>query len=270
MLFAVGALLTWRIGIRTVGEPYARLGAGAFWVWSAYVVWKSTRAHGFYGAGSCSAWRSSCLRSVSRSRPTRRDLSLLGLALGLGWWATPQVFGRPPGRRLARLAASRPAPIRVVVIARRGRRLASLARRERQDDWYSLDTPPRGGSLVDSVHNLLVSTLPTALGARLPFTLEWVGGAVVGACLYAMSFYGDRLDARSPAHAARDQSCRCSSAFPVFYALSPYSWFNIEPRYLVLVGPLLALVVVAAGGTAGRSAAIACALALLSASESAY
>ena len=51
VLFAVGALLTWRIGVRTVGEPYARLGAAAFWVWSAYVVWKSTRAHGFYGAG---------------------------------------------------------------------------------------------------------------------------------------------------------------------------------------------------------------------------
>ena len=42
-------------------------------------------------------------------------------------------------------------------------------------------------------------------------------------------------------------------AFPFFYALSPYAWLITEPRYLILLGPPLALVVVAAGGTAGRS-----------------
>jgi hypothetical protein len=133
-----------------------------------------------------------------------------------------------------------------------------------RSNWHSLDTPPRGGSLADSVHNLLASTLPTALGARLPFTLEWVGGALVGGCLYAVFLVAiawtlvrlrTRLGPIVPVLVT----------FPVFYALSPYSWLNVEPRYLVLVGPLLALVVVAAGGTAGRAAAIACALAALSA-----
>lgn len=48
--FAVAAVLVWLVGRRVVSEPAARLAAVAFWIWPSYVVWKSTRAHGFYGA----------------------------------------------------------------------------------------------------------------------------------------------------------------------------------------------------------------------------
>ena len=264
VLFAVGALLTWRIGVRTVGEPYARLGAAAFWVWSAYVVWKSTRAHGFYGAGLVLGLAVVLLTLRIDERPNRRELLLLGLALGLGWWATPQVFviALPA---VAWLVWRRRELLRsawLVVAAALVGSLPWLVSNVRHD-WHSLDTPPRGGSLADSIHNLLAATLPTALGARVPFTLEWVGGAFIGACLYAVLLAAivwtlvsrrTRLGPLVPVLVT----------FPAFYALSPYSWFNIEPRYLVLVGPLLALLVVAAGGTAGRAAAIACGLAALS------
>jgi ABC-type uncharacterized transport system permease subunit len=49
-LFACACVLVWRVGLRTIGEPGAAVAAALFAVWPAYLVWKSTRAHGFYGA----------------------------------------------------------------------------------------------------------------------------------------------------------------------------------------------------------------------------
>lgn len=92
MLFwAVACVLLWRVGRRTLGEPQARLAAALFWMWPVYVVWKSTRAHGFYGAALVFGLWSLLAALRLREQPTRTDLASLGLALGLGLWATPQI-----------------------------------------------------------------------------------------------------------------------------------------------------------------------------------
>jgi len=48
-LYGLAALLLWRIGRRTIGEPCATYAALLFWIRPAYFVWRSTREYGYYG-----------------------------------------------------------------------------------------------------------------------------------------------------------------------------------------------------------------------------
>ena len=187
VLFAVGALLTWRIGIRTVGEPYARLGAAVSWVWPAYVVWKSTRAHGFYGAALVLSLGILLLTLRLAERTTRRDALLLGLSLGLGLWATPQVFAVALPA-VGWLVWQRREVLRYAWLVAGAAAVGSLPWlvSNLRHDWHSFWTPPRGGSAIDSIHSLVRRDAPRGARTRLPFTLEWLGGAVLGGFAYAV------------------------------------------------------------------------------------
>jgi uncharacterized membrane protein len=90
---AIAALLVWRLGRRTIGEPGATIAGLAFWVWPTNYVWLATKERGFYWA--CLILGLSFLLTVLRlvDRPDRRtDWLLLGLLGGLGWWTSPQIL----------------------------------------------------------------------------------------------------------------------------------------------------------------------------------
>ena len=118
---------------------------------------------------------STAVRSSSRSQPLavmrlyerRRalDLVLLGLTLGLGWWATPQcAFVAVPAALW--LAARRPRLLRdlPIVLGGRGRRGTPVARVERPEPLGSFQALPAGNSYTGRLVEFFASTLPTMLG----------------------------------------------------------------------------------------------------------
>ena len=242
-LWAASALLVWRIGIRLLDKRRAVLAAVLFWVWPTYFAWKSSRFHGFYSSELFLGLAVLLLVLRLKERRSRRDLVLLGLALGCGLWASPQValIALPA---LGWLVWSRRALIRdwhLVLAATLTGALPWLVGNIRHH-WYSLHPGANEGPWLNHVHNLVVATLPEALGLRLAWSYEWLGGVAVGVVLYALLVAGLLwLLWRRPARLA--PLLLIVLVFPVFYFVSPYTWLESEPRYLILVMPVFALLI---------------------------
>src|SRR5437763_7445465 len=262
-LWAASAVLVWRIGLHVLDERRAVVAAVLFWIWPAYFDWKSTRAHGFYGSELFLALAILLLVLRLAEHVTRRDLVLLGLSLGLGLWSSPQVaivalpaLGWLVWRRRSVLSGW-PFVLPAAVVGALPWLLGNL-----RHDWYSLHPGRNEGAWTAHLHNLVVATLPQALGIRLPWSFEWLGGAIVGYLVYAVLAGGFvMLFVRRRAELA--PLLLIVVVFPVFYFVSPYTWLQSEPRYLTLVMPVFALLAAAAlTRPALAIAAVACAAAL--------
>jgi hypothetical protein len=249
VLFAVGALLVWRIGRRLLGAERGRLAGALIWTWPAYGVWKSTRAHGFYGAGLVLGLSVVLLVLRLRERASKRDAAALGVALGLGIWATPEVaiLALPA---LVWLVARRPRFVRdtapIVVMLTVVAALPWLLSNVNHHGW-SFHFPHDSSTGFPRVKRLLAATLPSALGVRVPFSLAWVGGPVVGRLLYLGAFV-----VLTAALTARGRKLGplplAFVVYPILYAIAPYAGTSDDPRYLVLFLPVLALTFAAVPG----------------------
>ena len=203
----------------------------------AYVVWKSTRAHGFYGAGARAQPGSRAARRFASPSGRRgRDALLLGLSLGLGLWATPQVFvvALPA---VGWLVWRRREVLRYAWLVARRRRASG---RSRGSSRTSGTTGTRSRRRLAAVPRSTASTASFARRSRrrsdpvLPFTLEWLGGAVLGGFAYAV-LLAALVWTLVRRRAQLGPLVPVLALFPVFYALSPWSWLNAEPRYFVLI-----------------------------------
>ena len=243
-LFAAATVLVWRVGRRTVGEPAARLAALLFVVWPAYLVWKSAHAHGFYGAGLVLSLLVVLFALRLAELPRAADLFGLGLAAGLGWWATPQTaFVAVP--TLAWLVATRPTLLRRSWIAMTAAAVGAVPWLTWNivNDWRSLSAPFGRGddTYLDHLETFIYATLPTQLGLRVPFSLDWLTGELIGravevaviAALIVIAARRSRL------------LLLLLVAYPLLAAMSPHASLNEEPRYLVLFAPVIALLTAA-------------------------
>jgi hypothetical protein len=242
-LWAVAALLVWRIGLRVLDENRAALAAVLCWIWPTYFIWKSTRAHGFYGSELVLGLAALLLVLRLAERISRRDLLLLGLVLGCGLWSSPQVaiIALPA---LGWLVWKRRDVVRGTPLVLAGAVVGALPwlLGNLRHDWYSLHPGANEGPWSSHLHNLVVSTLPEALGLRLAWSFEWLGTPALAYLVYAALAAGFvYLLVRRPPRLV--PLLLIVVAMPVFYFISPYTWLQSEPRYLTLVVPVFALLI---------------------------
>lgn len=257
-VFAAAAALTWRIGIRTVGASAALVGASLFWVFPAFFVWWTTKARGYYAVGLLLGLVVVLLALRLRERESRRDAALLGLALGLGWWTSPGVLILAVPA-LVWLLWRRPSVVRLVPIALPGFviGIAPWLAWNLRNSWLSLDLSPvasEQSTFVDRVVNLFHYVLPTWLGLRVPFSLDWLLGPVVGwiGLGAAIAGFGLLVARRRP---GLEPLLLATAMFPLLYGLSKFTYYVEEPRYVVYLSPVLALLAGSAFATPARAAA---------------
>ena len=242
-LTAIAAVLVWRIGRRTFGEPAAMLGAALFWIYPGYSLWKLTRAHGFYAFGLVCALLVLLLALRLHERPNRVDAAGIGLALGYGWWATPltALLAVPT---LAWLVWQRPRVLRLawVTLPMTALGAAPWLSWNLTNDWGSFHPPETGAdeSFPERLLGFFSTTLPSILGLRIS-SGKWIVGAWLGWVLLAIVLASFVWLAVRRFGKPETPLVLIAAAYPLLLSLLPVSNYRDEPRYLVLLAPVITL-----------------------------
>lgn len=240
-LYAISGLVLWRIGRRTIGERVATVAALLFWIWPAYFVWRSTREYGYYGVLLLTGMLVVLLALRLRERPNAYDAGFLGLALGYGWWTSPQiVLVAVPA--VAWLAWRQPRVWRYtpLVVLMAGGAAAPWLSWNIGHHWASLHPDPGlPSSYGFRLARFFLDALPTALGLRVLFVRDWLPEPLLGEILFS-ALCVVLLAVLLRARRSLELVLAILLPFPFIYASSPFTGFRIEPRYLGLLAPLLA------------------------------
>jgi len=259
VLCAAAALLVWRVGRRTIGEPAAGVAAALFWIWPPYnLVWLTHQQNAYASdVFYCSLLLLLALRIVER--PDAWRVGLFGLVLGLAFWETLQIV-----------------PIAVPVIGwtvwKQPRCLRSLWAAvplailgalpwivwNLEHGWASLMVRANGSEYLHSLRLLASPLLPMTFGLRTPLTgqllipsraLTWL--LYVG--LVALFAYGAFKMRRSNVSLLYV----VAAAFPFVWAISRrVSSLSATPRFLIVLTPVLALLVAQAATKYPRAAVL--------------
>lgn len=239
-LCAVAAALTWRVARRLVDERLAQAAGLLCWVGPGAYVWWSTKERAFYWAALVLGLVVVLAAQRIAAGGRYVDGAVLGLAAGLGFWASPNVlyFAVPAGLWLV---AHRRPPLRWLATAVPAAALGALPWLWHNvgHEWPSLDRPPQPEHVgyLAGIGRLLWHTLPIAVGLRVPIDGTWVVPVVAAAAYVALGVAV--LVRRPPSLVAA-----ALVAFPLIYAWFPGAWFVGEGRYALFALPFLAVAIV--------------------------
>ena len=257
LLGAVAAVLLYRIALATTDVRRARWSVAVFLLWPLTFVWFSTREMLFYTPTI--ALGLLIVRCVQRvdEQPTRRaDWAVIGLATGVAWWLGPNVvyFVVPCGlwllwRRSWRALLRAPIAVPFALLG-----AAPWLHWNLHADTSSLYVAPvfREGSYVDHLRYWFTHGFPTAVGARMPMSEEWMITPWFGKLLYAVT--GAVLVAAVVVAIRRYRAPSIAvlalAVTPFIFAIVPTRPVVAQGRYFFFVWPFLALLL---GGLASAA-----------------
>lgn len=291
LLGAIGAVLVGAVTLAsTRSRPLAFAATGAVWVWPYVVIWQSVREGGFREATLCCGLTALlCCVRVYRHRAGTGTFLVLGGALGLGWWASPEIayfalpcfvlllawwWTRSRGSDSGRpVADTEPRRWVAVALTAGGFVIGSLPW------WYanahtgfasikSSSLPANAGATYgERLSVFFHDMLPMQLGVRTVLSGDWVGGPTVGKVLYVLLLVliaAAILRAGWVALTDRDTLVPAAVAvgvvaYPFLYAAAPGTAYWNDGRYgiylpalvVVLFGTTLATLRTRAPGPAG-------------------
>jgi 4-amino-4-deoxy-L-arabinose transferase-like glycosyltransferase len=265
---AFAALLVWRVGRHTIGEPAARFAGALFWVFPPAFLWGSTKSRGFYQVALVLALgvMLCALRLAEQASEERhlhrRDVIALGFLTGLAVWTSPQtlyVLG-PIGVWLAwRVRACWrevwpliPAGLVgglpwFVYVARHGR-----------SAFFQTSV---ASSYSRRFRDFFTDMVPRAFGGKIPESSGFLGGVVGRVAFWTL------LAIALLAVVHRLRSCESRSgiwllvaiavSYPFLMTVARVSTFTDEPRYALLLAPIVVLLLAWVLGSVGLHVAAA-------------
>jgi hypothetical protein len=267
VLSAVAALLVGKLGQRLYGRAVGMTAGALFWIWPPYLVFRVVHQWGFYASGIVySALLLLLGLRVVRS-PSRDRIALFGLVLGLGFWQDDQltplvlplvgwmIVKRPSSLKLAWLAAI------CALIGALPFLLWNL-----HHDWGSFSSPIANTTSYQYRLRVFVSPLmPMLFGLRITFSqVPLLSSATTDAVLAALVIaFGFGLYRARRSDASLLYAIVC--VYPFIYAIAPQTLLSNEPRYLLVLTPVVVLLVAQLGRNVASAAALLGVAAALSA-----
>ncbi|HWE83113.1 MAG TPA: glycosyltransferase family 39 protein [Gaiellaceae bacterium] len=265
LLFLVGTVLVWRVGLRTLEGCGASVATALYWVWPPYVLYGLTHETSFYGFDIVYSALLLLLALRVVERPDRIRVGLLGFVAGLAFWETTQIVPILVAV-VAWTVWSRPSVLRQAFTAVALAALGALPWIvwNLTHGWGSLSLPSGGDTSYAHRLRLFFSpVLPMMLGLRTPFSQAPLFDAPVVDLVYAVLFglfaYGAFRSRGRPVSLLYV----VGALYPFLYALAGQTFNSTQPRYLFVLSPVLVLVAAQAMTTWLRASlliAVACAV----------
>ena len=265
-LTALAAVLVWRVGRRTIGEPAAKVAGILFWVWPPFAIYKLTHQSGFYTSDVVYAALLVLLALRVVERPDRVRVGLLGLVLGLSWWQSSQVVPVAVPV-IAWTIWKQPRCLRNVWLALPLAALGALPWLvfNIHHDWQSLNilSAQADKTYGDRLRVFVSPLLPMTLGLRATWTQALLLPSAVTYLIYAAILGAFGFGAYRALRRNASLLYLIVLVFPFVYAISGWTYADTEPRYLMALMPILALLLAqVARRFVAAVALLACACAL--------